>query len=62
MNRRAEAPRGDDAPASHESDDSTETVTFGYRGQQFEAEMGAEQQRAVEAVLERFVALGRIKD
>lgn len=62
MNRRTTALQRDDASPGHEVGDSPETVSFGYRGDQFEAELDVEQQRALEAVLERFIARGRVKD
>lgn len=62
MNRRMTALQTEDDQPSHEVGERTETVSFGYRGAQYEAEMDAEEQRALEEVLNRFVALASVKD
>lgn len=62
MSRRTSAPQREVASPSREVGDSTETVCFGYRGEQFEAELDAEAKRELEAVMERFIARGRVKD
>ncbi|WP_135849489.1 Lsr2 dimerization domain-containing protein [Serinibacter arcticus] len=60
MTRRTMAPDSDDVAPDDEGDDGTDTVCFGYRGQQFEVELDAAQQHALDAVLRRYIAAGRV--
>lgn len=60
MTRRTEAPDSDVQAVDGEGDDVTDTVSFGYRGQQFEVELDATQQHALDVVLRRYIAAGRV--